>query len=509
MARPAPDPSLPLWARPSSVAVIVLAIAVIKLWVAGSTELVFDEGYYTLWSLQPSWGYLDHPPMVAWLIALGRAIAGENEIGVRLMSILGDIAVAAAIYRIGRLLFDARTAALAAIWHAVSIGAALGLIMTPDAPSILCWTLTLWAVAEFIGSKNANWWLVAGVFAGLGLESKLTNGFLAFGLLLFLISSRERRSWFGLWQVWAAPVVAALVFSPLVIWNRAHNWVTFWFQGRRTIGADATAAGFFDHFVEMVAGQALAVGPALLGFSFAAGVMLLRRRGGAASNGLALGLLSGLPTIVYFIVHATHSRVELNWLLPVWAGLTLCGAWAALALRPRGLIGGIVWTLRQSQVVYGISAIAVVFTQAVFFPFPSVGFDRTRDMHGFRDMTAEVLSLAHERGARWIVIPFDYGVTGQLGAYAQFAGDPLPVHQLGDRLRYVYAPPLDADALGWPALYVSGLGNPSAPVPPDHFFGQSELVSVIERKRGNEVLGYYQVYLVSEPTAAFRDSARS
>lgn len=35
--------------------------------------------------VRPGPGYFDHPPMIAWIIALGRALVGENELAVRLV----------------------------------------------------------------------------------------------------------------------------------------------------------------------------------------------------------------------------------------------------------------------------------------------------------------------------------------------------------------------------------------------------------------------------------------
>ncbi len=508
MAEPEPDTSVPFWARPHIIAAIVLAVAAIKLWFAAGTELVYDEAYYTLWSMDLSPGYLDHPPAVAWLIALGRALAGNNEVGVRLPSIVADLLVSAAIYRMGRILFDKRVAALATIWHAVSIAAALGVVITPDAPSILFWTLTLWAVAEFIHADRPHWWLIAGIFAGLGLTAKLTNLFLAPGIFLFLLSSPERRRWFERWQVWAAPVIAGVVFSPVVLWNAGNNWITFWFQGRRTLGTERSPTGFVVNVAEAVVGQALAVGPPLVIFAVAAAVLVFRRKGAGVRTGAALCGLTAVPLLLYFVYHATHSRVELNWLLPIWPGLTLCAAWAALSIQWSGLRGRAVAVLRHAQLAYGIGAIAVVFTQALFYPITALPFDRTRDLHGWRGLQAQVAALAEERGARWVVTD-DYGLTSQIGAYGLFAATPLPVHQLTDRLRYVFQPPLEPDALGWPALHVSPVANPAAPVPPEHYFGRSELVSIFPRLRGGEVLHYYQAYLVSEPTAAFIASTGS
>src|SRR5687768_16973443 len=46
-------------------------------------ELQGDEAYYWRYSLQPAWGYFDHPPVVAILVKAGFGLF-PNELGVRL-----------------------------------------------------------------------------------------------------------------------------------------------------------------------------------------------------------------------------------------------------------------------------------------------------------------------------------------------------------------------------------------------------------------------------------------
>ena len=55
-------------------------LLLINLLQAFSTELIFDEAYYWYYAQNPSWGYFDHPPMVAWMIALGTWFL-DNELG--------------------------------------------------------------------------------------------------------------------------------------------------------------------------------------------------------------------------------------------------------------------------------------------------------------------------------------------------------------------------------------------------------------------------------------------
>src|SRR3569623_761885 len=190
MAPFSPDREQSVWLSLPAVAGVVILLALLKLYLSAHVGLVFDEGYYTFWSERLAVGYLDHPPAVAWLIAAGRAVFGDNELGVRAMSVACGIGVSAAIWRTGMLLLDRRTAALAVLLYNLTPAAGLGFVTTPDPPSVLCWAAVVWAVAEFMASRRAGWWLVAGVLAGLGLWSKYTDAFLAPGLVLFVIIDR-------------------------------------------------------------------------------------------------------------------------------------------------------------------------------------------------------------------------------------------------------------------------------------------------------------------------------
>ncbi|MEQ1769295.1 MAG: glycosyltransferase family 39 protein, partial [Devosia sp.] len=247
---------------------VVLAVSVARLLVGGLSGLSYDEAYYAFWSTHPAAGYLDHPPMVAWMMTIGRAVFGNTEFGVRAMTVLALALTSAAIFRTTAILADRRAAALAVILFNFAPGIALGFVATPDAPSMLFWAAALWAVAEFIGSQGASWWLAAGLFAGLGLTSKYTDAFLPLGLFLFIIVSRERRVWLRLWQVWAGVALALAVFSPVLVWNAQRQWVSFRFQGSRTI-VDGIGSAAARHIFELVSGFVVTLGPVLAAAAFA------------------------------------------------------------------------------------------------------------------------------------------------------------------------------------------------------------------------------------------------
>src|SRR5207253_5422232 len=116
--------------------VLLVALVVLRLLAAAWTPLTFDEAYYWMWSKHLASGYYDHPPMVALVIRLGTVIAGDTELGVRLVSILLALPMSWAVYRAAAILFGGmRLAATATILLNVTLMAAVGtMIVTPDAP---------------------------------------------------------------------------------------------------------------------------------------------------------------------------------------------------------------------------------------------------------------------------------------------------------------------------------------------------------------------------------------
>ncbi|HZV54723.1 MAG TPA: glycosyltransferase family 39 protein, partial [Rhodocyclaceae bacterium] len=178
---------------------LLAAIAVLGLVhviVAAFAGLTEDEAYYRLWALAPAMSYLDHPPMVGWMIAAGRSIAGDNPLGIRLLAVLGSLLGPFVLWRTAHILFGPAVAKRA-VWFALAMPllAVGSVVITPDAPSVMFWGLTGWALAELYVSQRADWWLAVGLFAGLGLLSKYTNLFVGAGLLLWLLIPANWR-WF-------------------------------------------------------------------------------------------------------------------------------------------------------------------------------------------------------------------------------------------------------------------------------------------------------------------------
>src|SRR5215813_11947206 len=209
--------------------VTVAALVALRLVAAAFTPLTFDEAYYWTWSRHLAGGYYDHPPMVAFVIRAGTIIAGDTELGVRLVSILLALPMSFAIWRATEILFGGtRTAASAVILLNVTLMAAVGtLIVTPDAPLLVASSFLLFFLAKVLETERGAWWLAVGAAAGCALLSKYTAMFFGVAIVIWLAAAPKLRHWFASPWLYLGGLVALALFAPVIQWNADHQWVSF------------------------------------------------------------------------------------------------------------------------------------------------------------------------------------------------------------------------------------------------------------------------------------------
>src|SRR6202022_1151927 len=97
-------------------AMTISALVALRLAAAAWKPLTFDQAYSRVGAKNLAGGYYDHPPRVAPVIRLGTVIAGDTELGVRLVSILLALPMSWAVFRTASILFGGwRVAATATI----------------------------------------------------------------------------------------------------------------------------------------------------------------------------------------------------------------------------------------------------------------------------------------------------------------------------------------------------------------------------------------------------------
>src|ERR1700748_819645 len=207
----------------------ILALVLLRLVVAAWTPLTFDEAYYWMWSKHLAGGYYDHPPMMAVVIRAGTMIAGDNEFGVRLVSILLALPMSFAVYRSSVILFGGeRVAASATILLNVTLMAAVGtLIVTPDSPLLVASSFVLFFLAKVLETGRGAWWLAVGAAVGAALLSKYTAMFFGPAILIWLVAVPKLRRWFASPWPYLGGLVALAIFAPVILWNADHYLGSF------------------------------------------------------------------------------------------------------------------------------------------------------------------------------------------------------------------------------------------------------------------------------------------
>ena len=217
------------WRR-LAIALLALSI-VVRLLCVGSVELLPEEAYYWNYAQHLDIGYLDHPPMVAWLIRLGTAVFGNTEIGVRIGAVLCSAVASLFIYKLTRNLFGAASALTALLlMQLLPFCFCSGFLMTPDAPLTAAWAATLFFLERALIAGRVSAWWGAGISVGLGLVSKYTIAMLMPAAFAFMLIDQDARRWLRHWAPYAAGLLALALFTPVIIWNARHEWISFAFQ---------------------------------------------------------------------------------------------------------------------------------------------------------------------------------------------------------------------------------------------------------------------------------------
>src|SRR3984893_10915998 len=206
-------------------AVTILALVALRLVAAAGTPLTFDEAYYWMWSKHLAFGYYDHPPMVAYVIRLGTMVAGDNELGGRLVSMLLALPMSFAVFRSAVILFGGmRVAATATLLLNVTLMAAVGtLIVTPDSPLLVASSFVLLFCAKVLETGRGAWWLAVGLAVGMAMLSKYTALFFGPAILIWLASVAKMRRWLPTPWPYLGGLVALALFTPVILWNADHH----------------------------------------------------------------------------------------------------------------------------------------------------------------------------------------------------------------------------------------------------------------------------------------------
>jgi Dolichyl-phosphate-mannose-protein mannosyltransferase len=389
-----------------------------------------DELYYVACGRHPGWGYVDHPPLVAWIAWLVRHVAGESYLALRVVAAVAGALTVRVGAGIARQLGGGPFARLLA-------GLALGLApvvlsltsyYSMNIFDLLFWALAFWIVARILAGGDSRLWLAFGAVAGLGLLNKISVLFLGFGLVVGLLLGRRwdvvRSRWF-----WAGGGLAGLLFLPHVVWQQVHGWPTLEFMAnaRRVKMLALPVTGFLEETV-------LQTLPAAWLWILGALWLVLAR---AARAWQALGFAFLVVVAFLALTGGKPYYLAAAYSLPFAAGAVALERWTAERGRwLRGAVAALVLLVGLALSPFGRPVLPVdtyVRYASALGIGPSTGERHElgrlpqfyADMHGWRGMAEAVAEVVHALPPpdreRACVFGQDYGEAGTV----EYFGDEL------------------------------------------------------------------------------------
>ena len=322
-----------------------------------------DEFYYISCANHLAWGYVDHPPLSIFLLAVQTALFGDGVFSLRIIpSLAGGVLVILSGLLARELGADrfgqAFTAAVVAFTHTFIAFAGF---YSMNALDLVFWAAILYVyilitrqpipepgLFKFrFSRRNTGWlWILLGALFGLGLLNKLSVLWLGAGLGLGMLLTWQR-NWLRTPWPWIAAAIAGLIFVPHIVWQLEYGRPTAAFIHNATRFKHATFSPL----------------------NFSIGVLMYM-------NPLLLPIWLG-GMIWLFVGRGASSHRWLGWaMLFVIGYLTLSGSakpyYPVLAFPPLAAAAGAATTSlfrRQQKLWRLLIAIYITIVLLIFLPF--------------------------------------------------------------------------------------------------------------------------------------------
>jgi 4-amino-4-deoxy-L-arabinose transferase-like glycosyltransferase len=410
-----------------------------------------DEFDYMACGDHLAWGYVDHPPLIPFLIKICRLVLGDSLRSIRFIPALATSAAVILTAMIARELGGRRFALVlsALAFIVVPVYLSDGSLLTTNCLEPLLWMGCVYFAILAIKREDARYWLWFGVVAGIGLEEKYSIAVLGFAIVAGLLLSAQRRTFVNKW-FWLGGGLAFLVFLPNLLWNVQHHWP--FFELMHNIKADGrdvvlSPAAYFAQqvlIVHPIVAPIWIIG--VLAFLFSGRLKPCRFLGWTylvaftvfvALKGknyylgpiYAVYLAAGAVVIESFI-----ARTRQAWLKPALVVLILAsGAWLAPVVMP---------VLPVDQFISYMDKLPFKVPRSEHSHMRAILPQHYADQFGWEEIVAKVneayLKLSPAERASCAIFAQDYGQAGAIDFLGRRYG--LPPSLSGHQTYYLWGP---------------------------------------------------------------------
>jgi hypothetical protein len=265
------------------------------------------------------------------------------------------------------------------------------------------------------------YWVLSGLLIGLSFDSKYTAVFLLFGLVVFLVLSKNHRRYLFSKELFLTVLFFLITIAPIFIWNMENDWISFKFQSSERASSMDGISLEPKLFLGNLATQMFLLLPTLF-----VGIMVIFYKSGQKMikkkklpDEQTLFLLSfAVPVISFFFAVSTVYWVKLNWIMPAYITAIIL---ASRYLSQKAL---------GYQIIVSLVLHILLFVQIAFYPF-NVTSDDT--WFGWGELAEEVEDLSSEYPESFLFANDGYKTTAVLNFYLDqkiYAGNILGAHAL-------------------------------------------------------------------------------
>ena len=296
--------------------VLLLFIGIVLLHLVFNSKLQihFDEAYYWVWSQNLQLSYFDHPPMIAYLIKL-TTLFSNSIFCIRLVSVICGSVTIIFIYKSAKYAFGQQAGNIAMILAlAWPILEGTFFITTIDSPFFMFWSITIYCLIRGLVFNEVKFICLGGFSLGLTLLSKYTGILILPGVLIYLLLSSRQRIRLVQKEVYLALLLTIIVFSPVIIWNYQHDWISFRFQFNHGVANEKhlNLQAFGDYLAGFLGAANPFISIPILVFAYKKRKLILKdnRYLFLLSNFLFIGL--------FFAYNGLFKKQEANWVAPAY-----------------------------------------------------------------------------------------------------------------------------------------------------------------------------------------------
>lgn len=282
--------------------ILLAVLFVLNLVQASITELIYDEAYYWYYAQNLSWGYFDHPSMVAFLIKLS-SLFFDGELGVRFMSTI----LSAGTYILLWLLVDNPkkkdyVVHFFLLVFSFTLMNAYGFLTLPDTSLLFFTALFLWLYKRFLENEA----ILTTILLGLTMAALMYSKYHAVLVILFVFLSNYKLIFNK--KAWLAVILALICYIPHFVWLYQNNFVSITFhlyeRPNQAYSFDGFTLGYFLNIIAIIG----------LLFYWIYGSLFKFRPKDTFSKALVY-LVYGV--LIFFFISSFNRRVQAQWTIVV------------------------------------------------------------------------------------------------------------------------------------------------------------------------------------------------